>query len=135
MIYKRCSLCGKRIPTSSRCDCKDQRHKKLKSDNNDTSFYDTNEWKELRNRAKKYFFGLDFYAFYVYGLIEFGRTAHHIIPIEMDSSRKADFDNLIYVSECSHREIHSLYKRECEKYIKLILELRERFVREFHPGG
>jgi len=135
MLFKRCSRCNKRIPAGTQCDCKSQRHKKLKSDVKDVSFYDTDEWKKLRKRAKRHFFGLDFYAFYVYGRIEFGRTAHHIVPIEMDSSRKADFDNLIYLSESSHREIHSLYKRECEKYIKLLFELRERFEREFYPGG
>ncbi len=133
MIYKRCSLCNKRIPSGSNCDCKKKRHQKLKDEKSE-SFYDSKTWKRLRKEVKKYYFGLDFYAFYVHGLLVEGRTAHHIVPLEVDEALKTDFENLIYVSESSHREIHFLLENDYEETVVFIQQLRERFVREFHRG-
>lgn len=133
MIYKRCSFCNKRIPSGSICDCKKKRHQKLKYEKN-KSFYDTKTWKKLRNQVKKFYFGLDFYAFFVHGILIEGRTAHHIVPLEVDEALKTDFENLIYVSESSHREIHSLLENDYEATVSFLRQVRERFVREFHRG-
>lgn len=133
MIYKRCSLCNKRIPSGSLCDCKKNRHQTIKSDKTD-SFYDSKTWKRLRKKAKKYYFGLDFYAFYVYGLLIEGRTVHHIVPLEVDEALKTDFENLIYVSESSHREIHSLLENDYDATVKLLQQIRKRFIRDFYGG-
>lgn len=133
MIYKRCSFCNKRIPSGSKCDCKKKRHQTLKSDKSE-SFYDTKEWKRIRKDVEKYFFSLDFYAFYVHGLLVEGRTAHHIVPLEVDEALKFDFENLIYVSESSHREIHFLLENDYEATVDFIRQIRERFVRDFYRG-
>lgn len=133
MIYKRCGFCNKRIPSGSTCDCKKKRHQRIKSEKN-SSFYDTKTWRNLRKQTKKFYFGLDFYAFYVYGLLIEGRTAHHIVPVEVDEALKDDFENLIYLSESSHREIHSLLENDYEATVKFIRKIRERFVRDFYRG-
>lgn len=133
MIYKRCSRCGKRIPSGSTCDCKQKRHQKLKDEKSE-SFYNTSTWKKLRNQAKKYYFGLDFYAFYVHGRIELGRTAHHIVPVDVDEDLKAEFENLIYVSESSHREIHSLLENDYDATVEFVKQIRARFENDFYGG-
>lgn len=133
MIYKRCGFCKKRIPAGSKCDCKKKRHHKLKDEKSE-SFYDSKTWKRLRKVVKKFYFGLDFYAFYVHGLLVEGRTAHHIVPLEVDEALKTKFENLIYVSESSHREIHFLLENDYEATVAFIQQIRERFVREFHRG-
>ena len=133
MIYKRCGYCNKRLPSGSKCDCKKKRHQRLK-ETKTASFYDSNEWKRIRNNVKKYFFSLDFYAFYVYGLVIEGRTTHHIVPLEVDEALKTDFENLIYVSESSHREIHFLLENDYEKTVTLLRKIRERFVHDFYRG-
>ena len=88
----------------------------------------------MRKKAKKYYFGLDFYAFYVYGLLIEGRTVHHIVPLEVDEALKTDFENLIYVSESSHREIHSLLENDYDATVKLLQQIRKRFIRDFYGG-
>lgn len=133
MIYKRCGFCNKRIPLGSKCDCKKKRHQTLKSDKKD-SFYSSNEWKKIRKDVKKYFFSLDFYAFYVHGLVIEGRIAHHIVPLEVDEALKLNFENLIYVSESSHREIHFLLENDYEATVNFIRQIRDRFVCDFYRG-
>lgn len=133
MIYKRCSFCNKRIPSGSKCDCKKKRHQKQKCEKSE-SFYNTKEWKKIRKDVKKYFFSLDFYAFYVHGLLVEGRTAHHIVPLEVDEALKLDFGNLIYVSESSHREIHFLLENDYEGTVAFLQQVRDRFVCDFYRG-
>ena len=71
-----------------------------------TSFYNSPEWKNLRNRK--------FYD--ANGLCELclrdeivmeGREVHHKIFIEDDWSKRFDYDNLILLCPAHHQEMHN----------------------------
>ena len=68
-------------------------------------FYNSSEWKALRN----YKFGM------AEGLCEIcrknekvkaAREIHHIVPIEVDYSKRLDYDNLLALCSDCHNKIH-----------------------------
>lgn len=87
--------------------------KKLNYNEKFSSFYNSCEWKKLRNQK---FYDAD-------GLCELckkkkiikqGKEVHHIIPIEKDWNKRLDYDNLILLcSDChnlQHERISPLQK-------------------------
>ena len=79
-------------------------------------FYNSSEWKNLRNQK---FYDAD-------GLCELckknkiikqGREVHHIIPIETDWSKRLDYDNLILLCNDCHNEQH-LRISPLQKFLK-----------------
>lgn len=70
-----------------------------------SQFYNSSEWKNLRNQK---FYDAD-------GLCELckknkiikqGKEVHHIIPIETDWSKRLDYDNLILLCNDCHNAQH-----------------------------
>lgn len=109
MIYKRCSRCGKRLPTGTTCKC-------MKRDYSEPQgiykLYHTQRWRDLRKVVMARFDGIDQWALQQHNRIECAETAHHIIPTTDDSNLFFSFNNLIPVSRQSHDEIHALYKTD-----------------------
>lgn len=134
-IFKRCSRCGKRIPSGSKCSCKSKRYKeedKYKTNSKEKNFYSSDEWQRLRDKAREFFFGIDIYSYYNEGIIEYGQTVHHVIPIKIEWSKRNEFDNLIYLTESNHRQLH--YRMEHGEYDIVLDEVYtviERFKKDF----
>lgn len=76
-------------------------------------FYNSSEWKNLRNQK---FYDADGLCELCKknGIIRQGKEVHHIIPIETDWSKRLDYDNLILLcSDChnlQHERISPLQK-------------------------
>ena len=106
MIYKRCSRCGKRIPSGSRCDCGKLRHKeydKYKRDQKSKKYYDSGEWEQIRSEVLEIDGGIDVYLFMTEGRVELADTVHHIIPLRDDCEvelcqKKQKFPAKMYLS-------------------------------------
>ena len=137
MIYKRCSRCGNRIATGSICTCKNKRYKeedKYKKESREKKFYSSVSWQRVRERAISRYNGLDIYSYYIYNRLESGQTVHHIEPIRECWEKRFDIDNVIYLTEENHQQIHK-QMRENEKkkkeVISLLNELVYKFCREF----
>ena len=112
MIYKRCSRCGKRIESGKTCDCVKQRHKEYNRTSRNkeaTAFYDSVNWKRMREYIMNKFDGLDVYAYVLYGQIEKATLVHHIVELSDDKSQALVERNLIPVSVSSHNLIHKAY--------------------------
>lgn len=112
MIYKRCSRCGKRIEAGQTCECVKQRHKeynKYSRNKISSEFYDSVNWKRIREYIKNKYDGIDVYAYVVFGQIEQATLVHHIVEIEDDKSQALVERNLIPVSVSSHNLIHQAY--------------------------
>lgn len=112
MIYKRCSRCGKRIESGQTCECVKMRHKeynKYSRNQEATSFYDSVNWKRMREYIKNKYDGIDVYAYVLFGQVEQATLVHHIVEIEDDKSQALVERNLIPVSVSSHNLIHQAY--------------------------
>lgn len=134
-IYKRCSLCGKRIAANEKCKCYEKNNVRNRPDCD--KYYSSSEWQHTRAAAMHKTFGLDIFAFYEYGIITYAFTVHHIVPLEEDYTRRADQSNLIPLTEKNHRYIHEKYKNPKEKslYINKLRNLLVRFEREYRGKG
>ncbi len=117
MIYKRCSKCGKRIPSGTSCpDCKREYSKREYSKPEGTrKLYHTARWQKLRVAVLSRYSGMDLWALHHHGRIEYAETVHHIIPTAENETMFFMFDNLIPVSRSSHDEIHERYKKDKQK--------------------
>ena len=69
------------------------------------SFYNSPEWKNLRNQKFCDANGLCELC-YKNGIKRKGREVHHIIPIEEDWSKRFDYDNLILLCPDCHNAQH-----------------------------
>lgn len=65
-------------------------------------FYNTKQWKQLRQQVIARDNGLDQYALRD-GLIVPGKLVDHIVPIEVAPELKDDINNLVLTSMASHR--------------------------------
>lgn len=134
MIYKRCSRCVNRINAGAVCTCKSKRYKeedKYKQDNREKKFYSSVAWQRVRERAISRYNGLDIYSYYVYNRLESGQTVHHIEPVKECWEKRFDIDNLIYLTEENHQQIHK-QMRESEKKNKEVISLLNELVRKFY---
>ena len=69
------------------------------------SFYQTKEWKLLRNQKWVSANGLCEMC-RAKGIIKAAREIHHKIPIEEDWSKRLDYDNLIALCSDCHNQQH-----------------------------
>ena len=96
--------------------------------------YHDKRWTKLTEECKRRFKGLDIYQYYINNATVYGSLSHHIEDVETCESRIYDLENLIYVSDMSHREIHNAYnKSEAKKkeMQKVLFSLLEKFKNEF----
>ncbi|GEP65780.1 hypothetical protein CBE01nite_35480 [Clostridium beijerinckii] len=135
MICKRCSRCGKRIQTGSKCNCSQKRYKEYDKDkinSKEKKFYSSDQWNKIKDKAKELYEYIDIYSYYVSNKLEYGQTVHHIVPIKREWEKRFALDNLIYLTESNHRVIHN--RMENGEYNEVINELNElvaRFKKEF----
>lgn len=119
--FKICPHCQHKYLERSKCPnkCEDKKKKARAKDYDKNrrkrkEYYNSKEWKLLRERCIARFNNIDIYAFNKTGEVIHGKTVHHIIPIEDDPTLAKDISNLIYLTERNHREIHKEYDRSLE---------------------
>ncbi|MEG0840861.1 MAG: hypothetical protein RSD79_05590 [Cetobacterium sp.] len=97
------------------------------------AFYNSKEWRMLRESCKNRFSSLCLWSLYKHKRIKKGTTAHHIVPLSEDKSKGSLLSNLVYLSDEAHREIHKLYETNQRGTIKEIREFIQ--VWEVEYGG
>lgn len=116
MLKKLCK-CGKRIPITEK-QCEDCRRKQQKSydtykrENRD--IYRDRRWAVVRAMAKEDSNGIDLYHLYRTGRIVEGTLGHHIVEVKEDRSLAFDPENVFWLTDGSHKEVHALYERSAE---------------------
>ena len=138
-IYKRCSRCGKRIPTGTNCACQKRRYTEDKHTKDDKYklFYKSKLWIKARANAIDFYDGVDIYSLYILNCLEYGHTVHHIIPLKECWQRRADLTNLIYLTESNHQTIHNIMaqgEKQKQEMFFLLFSLIERYKKEMVKG-
>ena len=126
MIYKRCSRCGKRIPTGTKCDCiKDVRREydKYYRNKKSAAFYASSTWKKVRDTIMNKYDGLDVYLYVTAGQVVNADVVHHIIPVTGDDSRLYAETNLIPLSHATHNMVHDTYDKGQEEMMEMQMKL------------
>src|SRR5699024_8142209 len=73
------------------------------------AFYNSIEWKRVRQHVLRKYKGLDLYAYFVDDEIEYADTVHHIIELKDDWSKRLTIANLFPLTSSNHIKIHRLY--------------------------
>ncbi|MGG7058443.1 hypothetical protein ACQPUZ_09115 [Clostridium tertium] len=97
-------------------------------------FYNSDNWKKVRDVVVNECLGIDIYEYYTTGRIVQGERVHHIIELNDDWSCRLDMRNLIYLTERNHRNIHVIYeKSNKDKRIMQdkLLKMINKFCKEF----
>lgn len=128
--FKECPLgCNKKNKKES-----DKIYNKCQRVNQD--FYDSKEWRILREACKNRFSGICIWTLYKHKRMVKGRVAHHIVPVEINKNLALNIDNLIYVSDEAHREIHLNLDTSSSKEFGLlnegILKEIEAYIERWH---
>ena len=136
MLMRICSRCGRRLQVGETCTCTGSKSRirqhnksydKMKRNKERAAFYASPSWMTLKRAAKARAYGLDELRLYQGRMVP-GDVVHHIIPITDDPSRSLDADNLICVSNQTHRYIHAQYDRggKAKKEMQdLLFEIRK----------
>lgn len=145
-IYKRCSRCGSRVPSGSKCPCiieiekqrkkaRDKAYDTTTRDKKATTFYLSGEWEIVRADTIAHYTGIDIYSYYILNKIEYGHTVHHIIPLKDDWSKRIDKTNLIYLTESNHQLLHKAMREgKYQETIQLLQELVRKYEQELGEG-
>ena len=97
-------------------------------------FYNTNDWKRIRDSLIASYYAMDIVEYYRTGLVVNGYTVHHVICLEDNYDLRLNVDNLIYLTESNHQYIHKEYnkgEREKKAMQKILMELKKKFNEEF----
>ncbi|SHF13724.1 hypothetical protein SAMN02745784_02932 [Tissierella praeacuta DSM 18095] len=97
-----------------------------------TDFYNSDEWERVRETILITYHGIDIYAYYINKEIELANTVHHIVEVRYDWDKRLELINLFPTTEKNHTKIHQLYKKDKEGTQRLLMELLERFRREYN---
>lgn len=138
MIYRLCTICGKKIPQGQKCKCeveaqkrKYKRYAAYRQDTKEQKLYSSKQWITLRDLLKTRYLGLDIYELIVNNRRVQGDTLHHIVEVKEDWSKRFNITNLIYVSNSTHRLIHIEYSKG-EEQKKRMQEILFKCVEEYY---
>lgn len=135
MALNKYCRCGKQIPIQNKCcdDCigyyqKQNAKYQKKYDSTkrvNADFYESLEWKSIREVVITKANGLDLYEYYINKAIVKANTVHHIIEVKEDYELRLDITNLIPLSASNHKKIHKKYlrnKRATQQMLMMVLE-------------
>ncbi len=131
-IYKRCSRCGKRISSGTKCTCTgytqgNKEYDQHRRDKRSKAFYCSSLWERTRGAALAADDGIDVYVYMTTGEVIAADTVHHIIPLKDDWERRCDVNNLMSLSHDTHSMIERMYKQNKTKMQKELSEMLSRY--------
>ena len=128
MMYVRCSRCGKRRPSGTKCDCIKRVRKEYDSkyrNKEATQFYHSSDWLTVRNRVMNIYDSIDVFLFVTEHKIVIADVVHHIVPLSDDKTLALVESNLIPVSSSTHNMIHNAYDKDDDTKKEMQAKLRE----------
>ena len=123
MLQKKCGRCHRTIPVGSKCPyCKPD----YAPATGVKKKYHTSRWTKLAKLIMARYNGLDQYQLVYEHRIMQAETVHHIIPTKDDESKFFDENNLVLLSEYTHRQVvHKAYNSSDEEKEAMIAKLRQ----------
>jgi hypothetical protein len=117
MLMTTCTRCGRKKAINVKCECNKDRHKIYNRefrDKDSAEFYNSKQWKSIRNICKAKANGLDIYELIVNNNFVKGTLSHHIEELKDNRARALDINNLIWISDKTHNYIHTQYDKSDE---------------------
>lgn len=137
VIYKYCCKCGKKIEyTQKMCDectkkygsLEKERYRRYQANRTDKEsqvFYNSKEWKKVRERIKNRDKGLCLMCLYIDNVITSYDYVHHVEEEKERKDLRLEEDNLICLCKSCHKEVHKGYEKSLNNKTKMQNELKE----------
>lgn len=132
-IYKRCSRCGKRLPSGTSCPCLKKRYQeydRYSRDRKSKEFYNGAAWIRTRAAVLQLDEGIDVYVYMTTGEILLADTVHHIRPLKDDWSRRLDIENLMSLNHDTHSMIEQKYKEDKAEIMEILQTMIVKYRKE-----
>ena len=129
-IYKRCSRCGNRIPSGTKCGCyeadRNNDYDHNRRDQKSKAFYNSVDWIRTKQRILEKD-NMDVYVFMTEGRIIPADTVHHIIPLRDDWTKRLKAGNLMSLNAATHSTIERMYKKDKPEMINMLQKMLTEF--------
>lgn len=145
MIYRKCTVCGCKIPQYTLCPCEQkkrldnyrdyhQRRIQDEAEKERVTFYQSDEWEQCRNAVASHQFNLDLYEWSKGEVIQ-ADLYHHVIEVRDSTEDRIDIHNIIGLTQGNHNKIHAYmnkgFKQKRDMQNKL-MDILERFENEYY---
>lgn len=132
-IYTKCSICKKKIPKGTICECNKQRYKdydkrvRHQEENKIyVRFYNSTAWDKMTKHINRKYHSLCLMCLIKYEEVIVADVIHHIEPIRNDYSKRLEEDNLISLCHSCHNNIdHINYSKELKEELRNLLKAYE----------
>lgn len=102
---------------------KHKHYNKFRKDKKEQLFYNSKQWKMLRDFIAVKYKGLCLWSYLIDCKIVSAETYHHIVPVKDDWNKRLDIYNIFPSSNKVHRMIHELYKKDKEGTQRILMNL------------
>lgn len=141
MISRICPSCHRKIEYGKICPCgvdikrnRNRIYDKCQRNKSSDAFYHSKEWKQVKENISSIYVGIDIYAYYEHGHLEYADIIHHIKEVKEDWEERLSTDNLIPVSKASHAEIHAEMKKNKAAIQAKLMYYKEKWKKEYGTG-
>lgn len=117
-LYRKCSICHKKVEYKTKCKCEEEREKKWqrdykenRKDKTEQNFYNSKPWLKLKQSIDGKYNGMCLYCLYEFSKVIDRKANHHIVEIKEEWERRLDDTNIIPVCDSCHKYIHNEYKK------------------------
>jgi len=145
MIYRKCTVCGKKTPQYTLCHCetkkrlenyRDYQQRRIldQEEKERVAFYQSKEWEHCRSTVAGHQFNLDLIEWDKGNIIQ-ADLYHHVIEVRDSKIDRLYIHNIIGLTQGNHNKVHAYmnidYKHKVEMQNRL-LDLLDKFEKEYY---
>lgn len=145
MIYRKCTVCHKKVPQYTKCDCEkkkrldnyrdyQQRRMRDEEERARVIFYQSKEWERCRDAVSSHQFNLDLIE-WSRGRIVQAELYHHVMEIRDSKEDMLDIYNIIGMTQANHNKVHAIMNRGYKDKVKMqdaLMDILDRFENEYY---
>lgn len=145
MIYRKCTVCGNKVPQYTQCVCEkkkrldnyrdyQERRVRDEAEKERTAFYQSKEWEQCRESVARHQYNLDLIE-WSKGEVVQAEMYHHVIEVKEDADGRLDTYNIIGLTQANHNKVHAFMNRGSkEKKIMqdMLMDILDRFESEYY---
>jgi hypothetical protein len=125
MIYRKCPICGNKVPQYTECACETTRRResykqyqariiRIENEKKVKDFYNSDEWNKCKANVAAHQFHLDIMELSRGNIVQ-ADLYHHIIEVKDDWESRLDTNNIVGLTQGNHNHIHALMNRSAKE--------------------
>lgn len=145
MIYRLCTVCGRKVPQYELCQCEHkkkldnyrdyQRRRMLDEEEKErVIFYQSDEWKQCRDTVARHQYNMDLIEWSKGNIVQ-AELYHHVVEVRQSKEERLDIYNIIGLTQANHNKVHAFMNqgyREKKKIQDMLMEILDKFEAEYY---